>query len=66
MIWSMNYWLFYREEARGAYLPIWKIADTIFNGLGFEGWVSLELFNSRMEGEDANVLIKLARRGAIS
>jgi 4-hydroxyphenylpyruvate dioxygenase len=65
-IWSQKYRLFYREEARGAYLPIREIADTIFNSLGFEGWVSLELFNRRMDCAAANVPMELARRGAIS
>ena len=66
MIWSYNYRLFYCEEARGAYLPMREIAEAIFNGVGFEGWVSLELFNRRMDCRDSNVPMDLARRGAIS
>ncbi|MCJ1329327.1 hypothetical protein MMC10_006006 [Thelotrema lepadinum] len=66
MIWSRNYRLFYREEARGAYLPMREIAEAIFNGVGFEGWVSLELFNRRMDCQDSNLPMDLARRGAIS
>ncbi|KAI1450462.1 putative dehydroshikimate dehydratase [Annulohypoxylon stygium] len=66
MVWSRKYRLFYGEQAHGAYLPIKEIAETIFNGIGFEGWVSLELFNSRMDCRDPNVPTELARRGAIS
>ncbi|XXH04735.1 hypothetical protein Hte_011157 [Hypoxylon texense] len=66
MIWSRKYRLFYGEEARGAYLPIREIAAAIFNDVGFEGWVSVELFSSRMECRDPNVPKELARRGAIS
>lgn len=64
--WSQKYRLFYGEIGRGAYLPIREIADAIFNGIGYEGWVSLELFNSRMECAEVNVPMDLARRGAIS
>ncbi|KAI9150727.1 quinate-4 [Paramyrothecium foliicola] len=65
-IWSQKYRLFYREVGRGAYLPITEIADAIFNGLGYEGWVSLELFNRRMDCGEPIVPTELARRGAIS
>ncbi|KAK6333989.1 hypothetical protein TWF696_002500 [Orbilia brochopaga] len=65
-VWSENYRLFYREEGRGAYLPIMKISDTIFNHVGYEGWVSLEIFNRVMNCENASVPEELARRGAVS
>jgi len=66
MSWSRNCRLFYGEEDRGAYLPVREIAAAIFHGLGFEGWVSLELFNRRMSDEDPAVPEELARRGAAS
>ncbi|KAM0326638.1 hypothetical protein ACHAQA_006507 [Verticillium albo-atrum] len=66
MSWSRNCRLFYGEQSRGGYLPIREIASAIFQGLGFEGWVSLELFNRRMSQEDAEVPEELAKRGAIS
>lgn len=47
MSWSRNCRLFYGEREYGAYLPIRDIAETFFQALGFEGWVSLELFNRR-------------------
>lgn len=66
MNWSRNCRLFYGEEDRGAYLPIKAIAETFFHTLGFEGWVSLELFNRRMSDKEKDVPEELARRGAIS
>ncbi|KAG7284072.1 3-dehydroshikimate dehydratase [Staphylotrichum longicolle] len=66
MSWSRNCRLFYGEKDRGAYLPIKEIAWAFFHGLGFEGWVSLELFNRRMADEGADVPEELAKRGAIS
>jgi 4-hydroxyphenylpyruvate dioxygenase len=66
MSWSRNCRLFYGEHSRGAYLPVRHIAATIFNGLGFEGWVSLELFNKRMGDRNHEVPEELARRGAMS
>jgi 4-hydroxyphenylpyruvate dioxygenase len=66
MSWSRNCRLFYGEERSGAYLPIREIAEAFFHGLGFQGWVSLELFNRRMGDVDRDVPVELARRGAIS
>ncbi|KAH6683629.1 3-dehydroshikimate dehydratase [Plectosphaerella plurivora] len=66
MSWSRNCRLFYGEHSRGAYLPVRLIAAAIFGGLGFEGWVSLELFNRRMGDRDREVPEELGRRGAIS
>ncbi|KAK4162316.1 xylose isomerase-like protein, partial [Cladorrhinum sp. PSN259] len=66
MSWSRNCRLFYGEKDRGAYLPVKEIAWAFFHGIGFEGWVSLELFNRRMGEEGAEVPEELARRGAVS
>jgi 4-hydroxyphenylpyruvate dioxygenase len=66
MSWSRNCRLFYGEKERGAYLPIREVASAIFKGLGFDGWVSLELFNKRMSDRDKEVPEELARRGALS
>lgn len=63
---SRGHRLFYGETEYGAYLPVRQIALAIFKGLGFEGWVSLELFNQRMEQCDEDVPEELARRGAVS
>lgn len=66
MSWSRNCRLFYGEKSRGAYLPVRQIASAFFHDLGFQGWVSLELFNRRMNDEGVEVPEELARRGAIS
>lgn len=66
MSWSRNCRLFYGEKDRGAYLPVKEIASAFFHDLGFDGWVSLELFNRRMADEGPEVPEELARRGAIS
>ncbi|KAI9659956.1 MAG: 3-dehydroshikimate dehydratase [Bathelium mastoideum] len=66
MSWSRNCRLFYGEKEYGAYLPVQDVAVAIFHGLGFGGWVSLELFNRRMSDGDADVPEELARRGAKS
>ncbi len=66
MSWSRNCRLFYGEADRGAYLPVSDISSAIFNGLGYCGWVSLELFNRRMSDKGAEVPEELARRGAMS
>jgi len=66
MSWSRNCRLFYGEKDRGAYLPIAEIARAIFQGLGFRGWVSMELFHRRMADKDPMVPKELASRGAIA
>ncbi|KAI1363299.1 xylose isomerase-like protein [Xylaria arbuscula] len=66
MSWSRNCRLFYGEKDRGAYLPVVEISRAIFQRLGFEGWVSLELFNRRMSDTDPVVPQELASRGAAS
>lgn len=64
MSWSRNCRLFYGEKERGAYLPVEKVLDAIFNGIGYEGWVSMELFNRVMERTDCEVVEELAERCA--
>ncbi|KAI0400104.1 xylose isomerase-like protein [Xylaria palmicola] len=64
MSWSRNCRLFYGEKDRGAYLPVAEISRAIFQGLGFKGWVSMELFHRRMADSDPMVPRELASRGA--
>ncbi|KAL1876190.1 hypothetical protein VTK73DRAFT_9628 [Phialemonium thermophilum] len=66
MSWSRNCRLFYGEADRGAYLPVRDIAWAILRGLGFRGWVSMELFHRRMSERSPEVPEELARRGALS
>lgn len=66
MSWSRNCRLFYGETDRGAYLPVRAITDAIINGLGFQGWVSMELFNRSMNDGAPGVPEEHARRGAVA
>ncbi|KAL4866456.1 hypothetical protein BDV12DRAFT_210464 [Aspergillus spectabilis] len=62
MNWSRNARLFPCEEDRGGYLPVIEIARA-FLDIGFEGWVSLELFSRSCNDSDPNVPGEHARRG---
>ncbi|KAF1944398.1 3-dehydroshikimate dehydratase [Clathrospora elynae] len=62
MSWSRNCRLFYGETERGAYLPVKNVAHAIIKEIGFDGWVSMELFNRAMNREDHGVVEELARR----
>ncbi|KAF2761289.1 putative dehydroshikimate dehydratase [Pseudovirgaria hyperparasitica] len=66
MSWSRNCRLFYGEQDRGAYLPVKEISDAIIHGLGYDGWVSAELFNRRMSDADTEAPEELAKRGGES
>lgn len=62
MSWSRNCRLFYGEEDRGAYLPIKAILKAILVDLGFEGYVSAEMFNRSLAEADPEVPEEHARR----
>ncbi|KAB8070454.1 xylose isomerase-like protein [Aspergillus leporis] len=62
MNWSRNARLFAFEEDRGGYLPVLDVAQAFFD-LGFEGWVSLELFNRSLADPDPATPRNHARRG---
>lgn len=67
MSWSRNARLFYGEEELGQYLPIDLAARAMLDvreGLGFEGWVSMELFSRTMNDTTETVPESHARRGA--
>ncbi|PVH99103.1 3-dehydroshikimate dehydratase [Periconia macrospinosa] len=64
MNWSRNCRLFYGEKEEGAYLPVKVVLETIFKRIGYEGWVSFELFNRAMERRDEGVVEELASRAA--
>jgi 4-hydroxyphenylpyruvate dioxygenase len=66
MSWSRNCRLFYGEGAHGAYLPVKDVTQAIFNEIGYDGWVSMELFNRVMERKDHGVVEELAARAAAS
>ncbi|KAH7274891.1 hypothetical protein MRS44_006859 [Fusarium solani] len=66
MSWSRNARLFYGEPQYGGYLPCKQLLRTVIQGLGFEGWLSFEVFNRRLAEPDAAVPEEMARRAAES
>ncbi|CAG7563864.1 unnamed protein product [Fusarium equiseti] len=66
MSWSRNARLFYGETEYGAYLPCKQLLRTIVQGLGFDGWLSFEVFNRRLADTDAIVPEESAKRAAAS
>jgi 4-hydroxyphenylpyruvate dioxygenase len=64
MSWSRNCRLFYGETERGAYLPVKEVTFAIIKEIGYDGWVSMELFNRVMNREDDAVVEELAERAA--
>lgn len=66
MNWSRNARTFMYEEDRGAYLPAEDVAKTIVSGLGYKGWISMELFSRTMSDEGKDVPDLHAQRGIAS
>ncbi|CAM1511951.1 Fc.00g094640.m01.CDS01 [Cosmosporella sp. VM-42] len=66
MSWSRNARLFYDEPQYGGYLPVKHVLSAIIQGIGFEGWLSFEVFNRRLADTDQAVPEEMARRAAIS
>ncbi|KAM3075938.1 hypothetical protein ACMFMG_006549 [Clarireedia jacksonii] len=64
MSWSRNARLFAGED--GGYLPVEAITKAIIDGLGYKGWVSMELFNRSMNEAGPQVPDQHARRAAAS
>ena len=64
MSWSRNCRLFYGEETKRAYLPIKDVAQAIFHGLGFRGWVIHELFSRSVWDPDPATPAEHAKRAA--
>ena len=62
MAWSRNARLFPCEEKRGGYLPIHKVTDACLNGLGYSGWVSMEVFSRTTTEKDPLVPATHAER----
>ncbi|KAA8651981.1 hypothetical protein EYZ11_001751 [Aspergillus tanneri] len=62
MSWSRNARLFAFEEDRGGYLPVVEVARSFFD-IGFDGWVSLELFSRTLADPDKDTPRVHARRG---
>ena len=66
MTWSRNCRLFYGEEDRGAYLPCRELTRAIVRGLGFNGWISMELFNRSMCNTDPDTPAAHASRASVA
>ena len=66
MSWSRNCRLFYGEQSLGAYLPIEAILKAILVDIGFQGWISAELFNSSLTNASPRVPEQHAQRAAES
>ncbi|QYT00512.1 AP_endonuc_2 domain-containing protein [Trichoderma simmonsii] len=66
MSWSRNARLFYGEGQHGAYLPVRRILDVIIHDLGYQGWLSFEVFNRALLEKDGRVPETMARRAAQS
>ncbi|KAL7962739.1 xylose isomerase-like protein [Trichoderma compactum] len=66
MSWSRNARLFYGENHHGGYLPVKRILDVILRDLGYQGWLSFEVFNRALLESDGRVPETMARRAAQS
>ncbi|KAJ5113115.1 hypothetical protein N7456_001649 [Penicillium angulare] len=66
MNWSRNARTFMYEEDRDAYLPVEDVARAIISGLGYVGYVSMELFSRTMAEEGGNVPTEHAERGIVA
>lgn len=63
MNWSRNARAYMYETDRGAYLPAEDVARAIIEGLGYKGWVSMELFSRTMSEAGDDVPASHAQRG---
>ncbi|CAK7227616.1 hypothetical protein SEUCBS140593_006635 [Sporothrix eucalyptigena] len=63
MSWSRNARTFMYENDRGAYLPAENVARAIIFGLGYKGYVSMELFSRTMSEPGEQVPVEHAQRG---
>ena len=62
MSWSRNARLFMYEQDKGGYLPSLDVARVILKDMGYEGWVSMELFSRTMSDPDPTVPRNHAQR----
>ena len=65
MSWSRNSRLFICEEERGGYLPVVDVLKAICDekeGIGYKGWISMELFNRSLLEEREEVPKEHAER----
>ncbi|KAI4728914.1 xylose isomerase-like protein [Aureobasidium sp. EXF-10728] len=63
MSWSRNARCFIYETDRNAYLPVERVARAIIEGLGYQGYVSMELFSRTLSEAGPEVPQSHAQRG---
>lgn len=63
MGWSRNCRLFLYESDKGGYLPVIEVTRVLIQELGYEGWVSMELFSRSMADPHPTVPYVHAQRG---
>ncbi|GAP82503.2 putative 3-dehydroshikimate dehydratase [Rosellinia necatrix] len=63
MNWSRNARCFMYEEGRGGYLPVEQVVRAVVEGLGYKGWLSLEIFSRTVAEPGDHVPVEHARRG---
>lgn len=61
MTWSRNARCFAFEKE--GYLPVGKIMEVLVKDLGYDGWVSSEVFHRDLADEKREIPIEFARRG---
>jgi 4-hydroxyphenylpyruvate dioxygenase len=66
MTWARNARLFPFEEDKGAYLPIMDVMDAVIVKLGYDSWVSMEIFNIDLFSENKQIPGQYAERGQVS
>ncbi|KFY81628.1 hypothetical protein V500_11243 [Pseudogymnoascus sp. VKM F-4518 (FW-2643)] len=68
MSWSRNARLFPGEEDKGAYLPVLDVLRVITgqDGLGYDGWISSEIFSRTLVDPRPEVVKEHAQRAEIS
>ncbi|TFB00765.1 hypothetical protein CCMA1212_007323 [Trichoderma ghanense] len=66
MSWSRNARLFYGESHHGGYLPVKRILEVIIRDIGYQGWLSFEVFNRVLLERDERIPETMARRAAQS
>nr|URY50833.1 3-dehydroshikimate dehydratase [Penicillium parvum] len=62
LAWSRNARLFPCEEERGGYLPIQRVTEACLDGLGYTGWVSMEVFSRTTQEDSLSVPYEHAAR----
>lgn len=66
LAWSRNARLFPCEEERGGYLPIQQVTEACLEGLGYTGWVSMEVFSRTTQEAKPSVPYEHASRAGQS